>query len=388
LVDAKSMALRSAYNDLVGKLPAALHESVKPEFLQCYVEVNTGVCPTVADVTSDLDGKVRALERAGDRCGIALFWAATHPFSRWRDQEITPNPRYFRLAEALQETVVRPVTFGLHVHVGLDSGDKAIQVIDRLQAYLPLLLAISANSPFWQGRPTGHHAHRIQLLEALPTGGTPPRLRSWAEYVGLMGQLKAAGFIDSDKDIWWDLRPSPENGTIEVRICDMPPDMPSLMGLTALIQCLVAGLSDEIDRGQAASEHHPLMVRQNRWRACRFGLGATLIDPATLEAQPARRATEDLVRQLSPIAQRLDCVGHLGSVLEMASRPTGSERQLALYQQTGDLASVVRRLVGQSRLTPNANTALNGAVPGGDLADRFKMISANMAQTRASSPSY
>src|SRR5262249_47367280 len=158
------------------------------------------------------------------------------------------------------------------------------------------------------------------------------------EYVDLIGRLKAAGFIDSVKDIWWDVRPSPDNGTIEVRICDMPPDMPGLLGLTALIQCLVAGLSDEVDHGQPAPDHHPLMVRQNRWRACRHGLGATFVDPVTLEARPARGAIEDLVRRLRPIAGRLGCAGHLESVLELASRPTGSERQLALYQETGDLA--------------------------------------------------
>ena len=250
LVDARSMALQERHRARSSAdLPAALHDSVKPEFMQCYVEINTGVCRTVDEVEADLAPKIRAVERAADRHGVRLFWAATHPFSRWRDQQITPNERYYKLAALLQETVVRPVTFGLHVHVGVDSGDKAILVGHRIQRYLPILLAMSANSPFWHGRATGHHAHRIEVLEGFPTGGMMPALGSWAEFLDLLGQMKAAGFVDSHRELWWDVRPNAENGTIEVRICDMPADLPDVLGLTAMIQCLVQSLSEEIDRG-------------------------------------------------------------------------------------------------------------------------------------------
>jgi carboxylate-amine ligase len=350
LVDARSMALKSAIADLLAELPADLHDSVKPEFLQCYVEVNTGVCRTVADVGADLDGKIRAVERAADHCGVGLFWGGTHPFSHWRDQEITPNERYYKLANVLGETVVRPVTFGLHVHVGVVSGDAAIRVGDRLQQYLPLLLAFSANSPFWNGRRTGDHAHRIGLLEGFPTGGLPPRMRSWNEYQLLFRSLKEAGFIESPKEIWWDVRPCPENGTVEVRICDMPPDLPSVLGLTALIQCLVAELSERLDGDAPDSGSHSLLVRQNRWRACRFGPGAALVDPTTLEVSPARQAAEKLAVRLRPVAERLGCVRQLENVLDLAAGPTGSERQMALCDEVGDLAEMVRQLVGKSRL--------------------------------------
>ena len=187
------MALKSAIAEILADLPAELHDSVKPEFMQCYVEINTGVCRTVDEVEADLPPKIRAVERAADRHGVRLFWAATHPFSRWRDQQITPDERYYKLADCLQETVVRPVTFGLHVHVGVESGDKAIRIGHRIQRYLPILLAMSANSPFWHGRMTGHHAHRIEVLEGFPTGGMMPALGSWAEFPDLLGQMKAAG---------------------------------------------------------------------------------------------------------------------------------------------------------------------------------------------------
>jgi carboxylate-amine ligase len=364
LVDAESLGLRSAIAEVLSELPAALHHSVKPEFMQCYVEINTGVCRTVDEVEADLATKIRAVERAADRRGVRLFWAATHPFSCWRDQEITPNERYYKLADWLQETVVRPVTFGLHIHVGVDSGDKAIQVGRRIQRYLPLLLAMSANSPFWHGRMTGHHAHRIEVLEGFPTGGLMPALGSWAEYLELVDRMKTAGFIDSHRELWWDVRPSAANGTIEVRICDMPADLRDVLGLTAMIQCLVRSLSDEIDRGTITPEPHPLMIRQNRWRACRFGLGAELVDPNTMEALPARQAAETLIRRLGKLSGFLGCRRHLGHALDMAARPTGSERQIALAEEVGDLVEVVRRLTEQSRLSVDPAKV----TPGGSLA--------------------
>jgi carboxylate-amine ligase len=352
LVDARSMALRSAIAEILAELPRGLHESVKPEFMQCYVEINTEVCRTVDEVKADLVPKIQAVERAADRQGVRLFWAGTHPFSWWRDQRITPDARYYQLAERLQETVVRPVTFGLHVHVGLDSGDKAILVAHRLQRQLPLLLALSANSPFWHGRRTGHHAHRIEVLEGFPTGGMMPPLRTWTEYQELVGQLTDARFIDSPRELWWDVRPNAGNGTIEVRICDMPADLAGVLALTAILQCQVRALSEEIDRDASVPELQPLMLRQNRWRACRFGLDAELVEPITLEAVPARRAAEDLIGGLEHLADFLGCRRDLESARDLAARPTGSEQQLALFHETGDLAEVVRRLSGRSRLAP------------------------------------
>jgi carboxylate-amine ligase len=370
LVDARSMGLTSAIGEILAGLPEALHESVKPEFMQCYVEINTGVCRTVDEVESDLAPKIRAVEREADRHGVRLVWAATHPFSRWRDQQITPNDRYYKLAALLQETVVRPVTFGLHVHVGVDSGDRAILVSHRIQRFLPVLLAMSANSPFWHGRATGHHAHRIEVLEGFPTGGMMPPLHSWAEYEDLLGQMTAAGFVESHRELWWDVRPNAEHGTIEIRICDMPADLPDLLGLVAMIQCLVLSLSEEVDCASigpdSGPEPHPLLLRQNRWRACRFGLEAELVDPTTMEAQPARGAAEALIRRLEAVADRLGCRRSLGHALGMTVRPTGSERQLLLYREVGDLAEVVRRMSGRSRLSaePAGANGFHGRVGG------------------------
>ena len=184
--------------------------------------------------------------------------AATHPFSRWQDQEVTPNDRYYSLIELLQETARRLVTFGLHVHVGVDSGDKAIMICDRIMQHLPILLALSVNSPFWQGRNTGLHSQRIKVMETLPTAGLPPLMRNWSEYAWLLNHMVETGFIKTIREIWWDVRPHHNFGTVEVRICDMPPSLRHVLGLTALVQCLVHDLSEEIDRGTYQYDCHPV----------------------------------------------------------------------------------------------------------------------------------
>jgi carboxylate-amine ligase len=348
LVDSRSLGLCNAFADLFNRLPEARKGSVKPEFMQCYAELNTGACRTVPEVGADLSETIRAVREAAGLCGARLLWAGTHPFSRWRDQRITPDGRYYHLARLYRETIVRPVTFGLHVHVGVASGDRAVRVGDRLLPYLPLLLALSANSPFWQGRLTGHHSHRIELLEGQPTGGLPPTFRCWDDYRDLVGRMTAAGFIRSRRDLWWDVRPNPDIGTVEVRICDVPADLPDLLGLTALIQCLVHDLAAADERGDPWPVWHPVMVRQNRWRACRFGLDAELVEGDTLESVPARRAVAAHCDRLGGLAAALGCADALAHAAGMARRPSGAERQVALYRRTRDLTEVVREMIRAS----------------------------------------
>jgi carboxylate-amine ligase len=345
LVDAETMALRSGIGPILERLPRDLEGSVKPELMQCYLEINTGICRNVAEVGEDLAAKLRTVEAIAAEVGLRLFWAATHPFSPWHDQEVTPNERYLGLIDLLQETARRLVTFGLHVHVGVDSGDKAIMICDRIMSHLPTLLALSTNSPFWAARDTGLHSHRVKVMEGLPTAGLPPLMRNWSEYMWLLNHMIETGFITTIREIWWDVRPHHNFGTVEIRICDMPPDLTSVLGLTALIQCLVVQLSEEIDRGTYQFDCHPMMVRQNKWRACRYGMDAQLVDPSSRKARPAREIVRSLVADLRPTADALECRAHLDSVLNMVNHPTGSELQRAAYRRSGDLAEVVRKML-------------------------------------------
>ena len=212
------------------------------------------------------------------RSACELWWGATHPFSTWQDQRITPDDRYLQLVNLLQEMARRLVTFGLHVHVGVDSGDKAVMICDRIMRHLPTLLALSVSSPFWEGRRTGLQSHRSKVMEGLPTAGLPTLMRNWSEYVWLVNHMIDTGFINTIREIWWDVRPHHNFGTVEVRVCDMPGNLHDTLAIGALVQCLVKALSDEIDNGTYQHDSHPMMVQQNKWRAARFGNQAKLVD--------------------------------------------------------------------------------------------------------------
>jgi glutamate---cysteine ligase / carboxylate-amine ligase len=348
LVDSKTMALRSGAPQILSEIPSDFVGSIKPELLQCYIELNTKVCQEVAEVETDLTAKLKLVEAIAVRHELRLFWGGTHPFSPWQDQNVSADERYRGLIQLLQETARRLVTFGLHVHVGVDSGDKAIMICDRILQHLPTLLALSANSPFWQGRNTGLHSQRSKVMDTLPTAGLPPLMRNWSEYSWLLNNMIETGFIKTIREIWWDVRPHHNFGTVEVRICDMPPCLEDVLGITALIQSLVHDLSEEIDRGTYQFDCHPFLIRQNKWRACRYGMDAKLVDPATHQSTNARQVVHHLVDRLRVRADELGCSKYLEIVDAMADRPTGSVRQLNIFNETSNLAEVVRRMLAHS----------------------------------------
>jgi glutamate---cysteine ligase / carboxylate-amine ligase len=350
LVDSQTMALKSGAPQILSEVPPELAGAIKPEIFQCFVELNTAVCHDVAEVERDLIGKIRVVAEIARRHDLRLFWSGTHPFSPWNTQVVTPDARYQDLIELLQESARRLVTFGLHVHVGVDTGDKAIMICDRILQHLPTLLALSVNSPFWHGRNTGLHSQRSKVMENLPTAGLPPLMRNWSEYAWLLNHMVETGFIKTIRELWWDVRPHHNFGTVEVRICDMPPNLDHVLGLTALIQCLVHDLSQEIDRGTYQFDCHPFLIRQNKWRACRYGMDARLVDAASHQAVPARVVITDLVKRLQSRAAELGCAPYLNRVHAMTAEPTGSVRQLAIFDETKSLPEVVRQMIALSEL--------------------------------------
>jgi carboxylate-amine ligase len=347
LVDAETFALSNSIERVLEKVPEELSLQIKPELMQSYLEINTGICRTVRDVGSDLQRKLDQLEAIVSPLGLRLFWAATHPFSSWRDQQITVNDRYFRLVELMQDVARRLVTFGLHVHIGVDTGDKAIMVCDRMLRHLPLLLALSSNSPFWEGRNTGLHSNRSKIMEGLPTAGLPHQMRNWSEYVWLINHLVDTGFINSIREIWWDIRPHHTFGTVEIRVCDMPANLSHVLAITALVQCLVHAISNEIEEGTYQSEYHPMMVQQNKWRATRFGADARLVDSDNYKQRSVQETTVQLIELLLPIASKLDCVDELKSASELPMA-TGARQQLEIYDASKSREEVVRRMLEQN----------------------------------------
>ena len=351
LVDGDTMELTSAVRKMLDHLPAEAARELKPELMQSVIEINTGICHTVAQAEEDLTAKLHQVENAADNLGLRLWWGATHPFSSWLAQDVTPDERYLNLVELLQEMARRLITFGLHVHVGVDSGDKAVMICDRIMQHLPTLLALSCSSPYWEGRDTGLDSHRSKIMGGLPTAGLPTLMRNWSEYVWLVNHMVDTGFIHTIREIWWDVRPHHNFGTVEVRVCDMPGNLEDVLALTALIQCLIKALSDDIDGGAYQHDCHPMMVRQNKWRACRYGNQAQLVNSYTYAVQPINQIAEDLIARLSPAAKELDCVDYLQDVRRIANEPSWPQRQRDILSETGSPQEVVRRLTEVSRVS-------------------------------------
>jgi carboxylate-amine ligase len=349
LIDGRTMALSNSFGRLSEQLPTQTQERWKPELMQCVIEIVTGVCETVGEAESDLRGQLAVVEAAADALDLRLWWGATHPFSLWSEQQVTPTQRYLQLVELLQELARRLVTFGLHVHVGVDSGDKAVMICDRIMRHLPTLLALTSSSPFWEGRQTGLQSHRSKIMEGLPTAGMPTLMRNWSEYVWLVNHMIDTGFINTIREIWWDVRPHHNFGTVEVRVCDMPGNLDDTLAIAALVQCLIKALSDEIDRGTYQHDCHPMMVRQNKWRAARFGTAAQLVDSYSYEVVSVSQTVETLVARLLPIATQLDCLHYLERCRQMAAAPSWADRQLSIMSETDSAEEVVRRLTSLSR---------------------------------------
>jgi len=344
LIDSKELALTSAIDQVLAALPEHLRDSVKPELMQCYVEINTRICRNVREVGEDLRDKLTQLESIIHPMGVRLLWSGTHPFSSWRHQKITNHERYARLVTLMEDVVRRLVTFGLHVHIGVDSGDKAVMVCDRMLHYVPLLLALSANSPFWEGRSSGLQSNRSKIMEGLPTAGLPYQMRNWSEYVWLVKHLRETGFINSIREIWWDIRPHHHFGTVELRVCDVPPCLDHVLAITALVQCLVHTISNEIDEGTFLSEYHPMMVEQNKWRATRYGADAALVSSTTFQQRSVPEVVEELTERLTPTAIELNCLAELRSVLTLPAA-SGARNQVKIYEATGSRRKVVEKLL-------------------------------------------
>jgi glutamate---cysteine ligase / carboxylate-amine ligase len=347
LVDARTFELSPAIEHVLARCSEELRQKVKPELMQSYLEINTGVCERIADVRADLQDTLGQLQQITRDMGIRLFWAGTHPFSSWRRQVITVNDRYYQLVDLMQDVARRLVTFGLHVHVGVESGDKAVMICDRMLRHLPTLLALSANSPFWEARPSGLHSNRSKIMEMLPTAGLPHQMRNWSEYVWLINHLQDTGFINTIREIWWDIRPHNNFGTVEIRICDVPANLDQVLAITALVQCLVVKLSEQIDEGTFQSEYHPMIVQQNKWRATRYGAQAQLVNSDDYRQYSVQQTVEHLVELLAPTAEELGCFTELDACRYLPGR-TGAERQLQLYNEFYSRHRVVEQMLAEN----------------------------------------
>jgi carboxylate-amine ligase len=308
------------------------------------VEVATHVAGSVAEAIEDARGLRATLRDAAAERGAVIASAGTHPFSRWEHQDVTDQERYRALMEEMRWVAEREVIFGLHVHVGLTSADEAIAVLNGLRAWLPELLALSANSPFWLGRDTGLASTRTKVFETFPRTGLPPAFSSFEEFELLVERAIKSGSFTDYTYIWWDARPHPKLGTLEVRIPDAQTRLESVAGIVALVQSLVATLADDFERGKKPEVQPPTLVAENKWRAARHGLNGQLIDLERDEERPAQEAVLTLVERAEQAAARLGCRDELAEVERLVQRGTGADEQRDVYEETNSLLAVAQWL--------------------------------------------
>jgi glutamate---cysteine ligase / carboxylate-amine ligase len=349
LIDAHTRALRQDAREVLAALPELTAGNGTPklryELMQSTIELATGICSTVAEAKEDLAGTIAQLQRVTSARDMMLTCAGTHPFSSWRDAKMAPVQRYAELVEQMQWLVRRIQLFSVQVHVGLADGSRAIPIINALSRYLPHFLALTASSPYWNGEDTGLASIRAVIFGELPTAGPPHRLSDWKEFEDYMDTLLRAGTIRSIKEVWWDIRPHPDFGTIEIRICDGVPTLREIGMVAALSQCLVQQLSLQIDRGYQLPSPASWVVRDNKWRATRYGLDAIVITDDSGATAPMRDELYELVRELEPAADRLGCGSELSVVSEVLDQGASYERQRAVMADGGALTEVVDALV-------------------------------------------
>ena len=302
----------------------------------------------MAEAIEDARGLRATLRDAAAERGAVIASAGTHPFSRWEHQEVTEHERYRELMREMRWVAEREVIFGLHVHVGITSADEAIAVANGLRTWLPELLALSANSPFWLGRDTGLASTRTKIFETFPRSGLPPAFASFEEFELLVERAIKTGSFPEYTYIWWDLRPHPTLGTIEVRIPDAQTRLESVAGIVALVQSLVATLADGFERGERPPVQPVTLISENKWRAARDGLNGKLIDLERDEERPAREAVLALVERAKPAAARLGCREELTEVERLVERGTGADEQRQVHEETSSLLAVAQWLAEQT----------------------------------------
>ncbi|MHA7279101.1 glutamate--cysteine ligase [Arthrobacter sp. MDT2-2] len=326
------------------------HPHIKQELLLNTVELVTGICTTVEEAKEDLSRSLAAVREVTDPMGVELFCAGSHPFSAPRAQQVTDKERYAKLIDRTQWWGRQMVIYGVHVHVGLDSRDKALPVVDGLTNYFPHFQALSASSPFWGGEDTGYASQRALMFQQLPTAGLPFHFDDWSGYESYVQDMFTTGVIDAVSEIRWDIRPVGNLGTVEMRVCDGLSTLRDVGAVAALTQCLVHEFSETLDAGGSIPTMQPWHIQENKWRAARYGLDAIIILDAEGNEKLVTEHLVEVLDRLEPIAAKLGCSSELADVEGILQRGAGYQRQRRVAEENdGDLRAVVLDMVQQLR---------------------------------------
>jgi glutamate---cysteine ligase / carboxylate-amine ligase len=357
LLDARTFDLVQHVDTVLAAVQGhPLESQVNAELMQSVLEIATPVCRTAGDVhreLTELRGLVAGVARDN---GMRLGSAGTHPFSLFERQRITAKDRYRALVDQLQYIARRELIFGMHVHVAVDDPDKAIKIIGGMLPQLAPLLALSASSPFWRGESTGLSSSRQMVFAAFPRSGPPPRFRDYADYAEVVGQLERTGCIADYTHIWWDVRPHPRLGTIEIRVCDAVTRLEDAVAIAAYCQAIVKQLSERYDAGEEIPSYHRILTSENKWLAARYGLEAPVMDLTTGRRNrvPIAQIVRRTLREIEPHARELGSERELEGIQALLDRGNGADRQLRIFNANRDIVEVVEEIANATEPAPVA----------------------------------
>jgi carboxylate-amine ligase len=342
IIDPVTRELRSHVQEMLEEGRLILKERVKPEMHQSVIEVGTGICRNVAEVRADVSDLRRQIIRLASNNGMRVASSGTHPFSNWADQRIFPDPRYAAVVEEMQLLARANLIFGLHVHVGIEDRNLAFQIMNEARYFLPHLLALSTNSPFWLGRNSGLKSYRTKVFERFPRTSIPETFQSPAEFDEYVRILVATNCIDNGRKIWWDVRPHPFFQTIEFRVCDVPMRVDETVALAALIQAICVKLYRLREKNLGFRSYRRAFLLENKWRASRYGIQGKLIDFGKEIEVPFRELAEEMLEFVDDVVDELDSRREVQSIRWILENGSGADRQLAAYAAAdGDLRKVV-----------------------------------------------
>lgn len=348
IIDPKTRELTSHDQQIVELASKVLDDHVKAEMHQAVVEVGTGICPSIKDAMLDISNLRRNVAEIADSLGFKLAAGGTHPFSHFTKQLITPNPRYDEIVNELQEAARSNLIFGLHVHVGVENRSIAMHIANSMRYFLPHVYALSTNSPFWEGRNTGYKSFRSKVFDRFPRTGIPDFFPTYEDYMRYVQLLVKTGCIDNSKKIWWDLRVHPFFPTIEFRICDIPTDVRVTVCIAAIFQALVVKLYRFRMNNVTFINYQRALINENKWRASRYGIDGKMIDFGKEEEVRTRVLILELLDFIDDVVDELDSREEVNFVHHILEHGTGADRQLALFEETGNLESVVDYIVNET----------------------------------------
>jgi carboxylate-amine ligase len=349
IIDPATCELRSHVMQLVSAASPDILDQVKHEMHQSIVETGTRICENVSELRIEMHRTRGELVAAAERAGLQVAAAGTHPFSSWIDQVISPGERYQHIVEELQQLARSLLIFGMHVHVAMPDKQTTIDIMNMARYFLPHLLALSTSSPFWMGRNTGLKSFRTTVFRRFPRTGVPEQFQSWSEYENFVNLLVKLNCIDTGKKIWWDVRPHPTFGTLEFRMCDVTTRIEEAVAIAALTQAIVVKLHRLYTSNQSWRVYGRALIEENKWRAARYGIEGKLIDFGKEAEVPMRELIPELLELVDDVVDDLGSRSAVEYINTMLREGTSAERQLRVFQESGDLKAVVRHLVAETK---------------------------------------